>query len=202
MVSIANCPVLKIAVVGDPGVGKTTLLRKFMREDSTLMKSKFTDIQVKYVDRNGHKVKLEIRDTAGLERHRSLTRSYYQGVTSIIFMYDVNNRDSFDNLTKWNDQYTRNCRDPVNSQTLIVGNKRQLTNDTPAVPADTARNFANHLEADFIEVSTSNSFNIDECFFRLVDNFFETHSKRQPGHSSSRVDLNSRPKYKNGYCCL
>ncbi|XP_071945363.1 uncharacterized protein [Antedon mediterranea] len=192
-------PVLRVALLGDAGVGKTTLLQKFMKEDCLVTNGDIADTQEKVVERNGRKIKLDIRDTAGLERYRSLTQSYYRGITNFIFVYDVNNKESFNNLMKWSEQYNRNCNDPVNTNILIVGNKHQEA-DTDRVPTEQARNFANHLEADFIEISTRNNTNIEACFLRIVDNYFERQGKCLR-RMFSTPSIKLKYKSKKNSCC-
>jgi Ras-related protein Rab-18 len=107
--------------MGDSGTGKSSLLLrftddKFLGEDvqtatigisiifhafiHLLFLIVGVDFKVKFVEIEDKKVKLTIWDTAGQERFRTLTSSYYRGAQGVIIVYDVSNRESFENLKK------------------------------------------------------------------------------------------------------
>jgi Ras-related protein Rab-18 len=97
---------LKLLLVGDSGTGKSSLLLRFTEDkflgEDVNMATIGVDFKVKQMDLAdiGKKVKLTIWDTAGQERFRTLTSSYYRGAHGIIIVYDVNQRESFEDIQK------------------------------------------------------------------------------------------------------
>ncbi|KEH35599.1 small GTPase family RAB protein [Medicago truncatula] len=116
--------VFKLLMIGDSGVGKSSLLLCFTSDSfENLSPTIGVDFKVKYFTIDGKKLKLAIWDTAGQERFRTLTSSYYRGAQGIIMAYDVTRRDTFTNLSEvWAkevDLYSTN-QDCIK---MLVGNK-------------------------------------------------------------------------------
>ncbi|GFQ08241.1 RAS-related protein rabc1 [Phtheirospermum japonicum] len=114
----------KLLLIGDSGVGKSSLLLSFTSDAfDDLSPTIGVDFKVKHVTIGGKKLKLAIWDTAGQERFRTLTSSYYRGAQGIIMVYDVTRRDTFTNLSdiwaKEIDLYSTN-QDCIK---MLVGNK-------------------------------------------------------------------------------
>ncbi|KAK9993794.1 hypothetical protein SO802_023497 [Lithocarpus litseifolius] len=114
----------KLLLIGDSGVGKSTLLLSFTSNTfEDLSPTIGVDFKVKHVSLGGKKLKLAIWDTAGQERFRTLTSSYYRGAQGIIMVYDVTRRETFTNLSdiwaKEIDLYSTN-QDCIK---MLVGNK-------------------------------------------------------------------------------
>ena len=94
---------IKLLLIGNAFVGKTLIVQKFI--DNTFSKSTMStigvDLQSKIIDINGKKVKYLIWDTAGEDRMKTMTYSYYRGCHVILIVYDVTNQKSFENVTTW-----------------------------------------------------------------------------------------------------
>ncbi|XP_006139813.1 ras-related protein Rab-18 isoform X3 [Tupaia chinensis] len=115
---------LKILIIGESGVGKSSLLLRFTDDtfDPELAATIGVDFKVKTISVDGNKAKLAIWDTAGQERFRTLTPSYYRGAQGVILVYDVTRRDTFVKLDNWLTELETYCtrNDIVN---MLVGNK-------------------------------------------------------------------------------
>uniref|UniRef100_A0A3Q3IVM9 Uncharacterized protein n=1 Tax=Monopterus albus TaxID=43700 RepID=A0A3Q3IVM9_MONAL len=103
----------KLLIIGDSGVGKSSLLLRFA--DNTFSGSYITtigvDFKIRTVEINGEKVKLQIWDTAGQERFRTITSTYYRGTHGVIVVYDVTSAESFVNVKRWLHEINQNCDD-------------------------------------------------------------------------------------------
>ena len=131
----------KLLLIGDAGVGKSSILLRFTDDtfDEHLQSTIGVDFKVKMRTIAGKRVKMTIWDTAGQERFRTLTSSYYRGAQGIMLTYDVTRRQTFDNLNQWLqevDVYTPGGgRDVVK---VLVGNKVDKSGRQPvAVPRNT-----------------------------------------------------------------
>jgi small GTP-binding protein len=95
---------LKMLVIGDSGVGKTCLLLRF--SDNSFSTNHLATIGVDFKIKeltlsDGKQYKLQIWDTAGQERFRTITHTYYKGAMGIILVFDLTDRDSFNNIQSW-----------------------------------------------------------------------------------------------------
>jgi len=122
----------KIIIVGDSGVGKSNIVSRFVDNTFTQV-AKSTigiDFETKTIDLGTDIIKLQIWDTAGQERFRSISRSYYRYSSAIIIVFDLTNRDSFNNLEKWIIEIEKSTGNEIDDLTniefVIIGNKADL----------------------------------------------------------------------------
>lgn len=94
---------LKLVVIGESGVGKSNLLLWFRenRFDEELMPTVGLDFSSEDFNIKDKKVKVQIWDTAGQEKYRSTAKTYYRLANTILLVYDVTNRSSFEKLKEW-----------------------------------------------------------------------------------------------------
>ncbi|KAJ8437992.1 hypothetical protein Cgig2_029973 [Carnegiea gigantea] len=158
----------KLLMIGDSGVGKSSLLLSFTSDTfDDLSPTIGVDFKVKYVNLGGKKLKLAIWDTAGQERFRTLTSSYYRGAQGIIMVYDVTRRETFTNLrdiwAKEIDLYSTN-QDCIK---MLVGNKVDKESER-VVTKKEGIDFAREYGCLFIECSAKTRVNVQQCFEELV----------------------------------
>ena len=141
---------IKLLMIGDSGVGKTSLLMRF--SDDTFIPSFITtigiDFKIKTIHVGNKVVKLQIWDTAGQERFRTITSAYYKGSHGIILMFDLNDPVSFEHLKYWMGEIDKNS---VCSPTcLLVGNKADLPKNVSSLEA---KQFASQYNVKYFETS-------------------------------------------------
>jgi len=162
----------KLLLIGDSGVGKSSLLLRFA--DNTFTESFIStigvDFKIRTIDVNGKTVKLQIWDTAGQERFRTITSSYYRGAHGIIVVYDITNAETFNNVQKWLQEIERYACDTVHK--LLIGNKCDLVNDRK-ISTEDAREFADQFNLVFLESSAKDSTNVEEAFTRMAKSIME-----------------------------
>jgi len=119
---------LKILVLGESGVGKTSLMCRFVdNKFSMLTKSTIgSDFLTKSMEVDGKPLSLQIWDTAGQERYQSLANSFYRGADGVVFVFDCTRASTFDCLRQWIDAFiiqagVENKKD--NFPMIILGNK-------------------------------------------------------------------------------
>jgi Ras-related protein Rab-1A len=157
----------KILIIGDSSVGKSACLLRFAND--TFSKSYYSTIAVDFKMRsltiNNKKIKLQIWDTAGQERFKTITSTYYRGAHGIILMYDITDKNSFNNIGNWIKDVDRFTGKDVNK--ILVGNKCDIE-EKRKVSCDTGKELADSLGIQFLEVSAKDSTNIDDIFLKLV----------------------------------
>jgi len=190
---------VKTILVGDSGVGKSCLLKRFTRNEFAdhHLSTIGVDFGVKTIDLDGKVAKLQIWDTAGQERFRSITSSYYKGANVVLVVCDVTNPDSFKNVKKWMEEIKKYANEDV--QVLIVANKTDDMRHRLIDQAE-ANEVANELGLPYIETSAKNSSNVEEAFFSIAKTFIKKRVLRLspdsngvqpgPGVSLSRSSFN------------
>ncbi|KAK5612890.1 Ras- protein Rab-30 [Crenichthys baileyi] len=157
----------KIVLIGNAGVGKTCLVRRFTQglfppgQGATIG----VDFMIKTVEINGEKVKLQIWDTAGQERFRSITQSYYRSANALILTYDITCEDSFRCLPEWLKEIEQYANNQV--VTILVGNKIDLA-DKREVLRQRAEDFAQAQSMLYLETSAKESDNVEKLFLDLA----------------------------------
>ena len=158
---------IKIIVVGDSGVGKTNLINRFA-SDKFDTNSKAT-IGVEFVYKalkiNKDVIKVEVWDTAGEERYRAITSSYYKGAKGAIIVYDITNEDSFKNVEIWMNEVIKKGQKGM--QLLLIGNKKDLVNDR-LVSEEKGIEKAKELNMHLFEASALEKTNVNEAFNYLM----------------------------------
>ncbi|TGO31050.1 hypothetical protein BPAE_0002g01430 [Botrytis paeoniae] len=127
MASDESIPTLKVLLIGPSGAGKSALLIRYCDDQFDSESSTATigvDFKLKTLSIHGSPYRLNLLDTAGQERFRTLSNSYYRGAHAVLLVYDVTNRESFNSLSRWIDEAENNAVDGC--VFWIVGTKCDL----------------------------------------------------------------------------
>mmetsp|Transcript_34732 Transcript_34732/g.81087 ORF Transcript_34732/g.81087 Transcript_34732/m.81087 type:complete len:204 (+) Transcript_34732:78-689(+) len=168
----------KLLIIGDSGVGKSSILLRFS-EDEFNEKQASTigvDFKTKLMQVRGKKLKLALWDTAGQERFRTLTSSYYRGAQGIILVYDCTQRSSFDHVKFWQDE-VRKYSTNQDAILMLVSNKVDLP--SPQVTREEGEEFAFANSMMFIETSAKTRQGIKQAFEEIVFKILDTPSLLQ-----------------------
>mmetsp|Transcript_27050 Transcript_27050/g.55357 ORF Transcript_27050/g.55357 Transcript_27050/m.55357 type:complete len:212 (+) Transcript_27050:293-928(+) len=163
----------KILLIGDAGVGKSSIMLRFCDDsfDPHLGSTIGVDFKVKMVKLRGKKVKMTIWDTAGQERFRTLTSSYYRGAQGIILVYDVTRKDTFDALDQWLREMEVYCTDGAREVVkLLVGNK---VDKAGVVSREEAEDWARARGMIFLEASAKADVGIAQAFEEVVEKILD-----------------------------
>ena len=157
----------KLIIVGDTLVGKSSLLSKYV-DDLFLEDIEPTigvDFKVKTIKVKEKYIKLQIWDTAGREKFHNIIISYFRGSSGILLLYDITNKESFKNISKWikiNETSTS-----MENIKVLVGNKCDL-DDNRVVSEEEGKRLAKDYDMIFFEASAKTGKNINEIFYSLV----------------------------------
>ena len=122
---------LKVLVVGEAGVGKSSLMLSFTDEKfrPDILPTVGLDFRVKVVELAGYSVKLSIWDTAGQERFKNISSAYYRGAQGVVLVYDITDRRTFNNLDLWMAELEKYGGEKMVK--VVVGNKRDQVGGLP-----------------------------------------------------------------------
>ena len=197
---------LKVVVVGDSGVGKTNLIKRFVT-NSFSANSKAT-VGVEFISKsyriNEQVFKIEIWDTAGQERYKSITAAYYKGAKGALIVYDTTSKVSFENIDKWMSEIKE--KSSKDMKLMIIGNKIDLK-DERQVQSNEAAEKAALLEAPIMETSALDATNVKEAFYDLLKEMYKEIRKKldivesQKASEKDAIQLDTvEDKQKKGCC--
>ncbi|XP_013190431.1 ras-related protein Rab-37 isoform X2 [Amyelois transitella] len=163
-----DVPIHKTILLGDSGVGKTSLLVQF--ETGKFQSGNFSatvgiGFTNKVVTVDGIKVKLQIWDTAGQERFRSVTHAYYRDAHALLLLYDVTNKTSFDNIRAWLGEIREYAQDDV--VIMLLGNKSDSGLER-AVRREEGQRLAREYQVAFMETSAKTGLNVEAAFAHVA----------------------------------
>ncbi len=200
---------LKLIVIGDSGVGKTNIIRRYI--SNTFSDDSKATVGVEFFTKsfrvNNDIVKLEIWDTAGQERHKSITSAYYKGSRGALLVYDITRPSTFEDVENWMTEIKEKVRGSL--KIMIIGNKLDLTNERK-VDTETALDKAKSLNVPLMETSAFNSTNIQKAFESILREMYKEFKKEKDGEKKEQnrkkgVKIETESKSKNdkkeGGCC-
>ena len=199
---------LKIVVVGDSGVGKTNIIKRFIsNEFSENFKATIgVEFMSKTYKINKHLFKIEIWDTAGQERYKSITAIYYKGAKGALVVYDTTDQSSFNNIDKWileiKDKTSKDIK------LMMIGNKIDLV-DERKVENEEALKKAEAFGIPLMETSALDATNVKEAFYDLLKEIYKDLKDDVSNHENSfqndkkGIDLNTNGNIgkKKSKCC-
>ena len=193
----------KILLIGDLGVGKSCVILRYVEGDfpGNIMSSIGVDFKTKQIELDDHSIKMQIWDTAGHEKFRTITTSYYKSAQAIIILYDITQKSSFDHIRNWITEIDKFGKQGVLK--VIVGNKLDLENNRKISKED-AENLALKYGVKLWEVSAKDNTNIEEMFIDTIKTLLEKNSKIISESSSmgNNIKLSKNIKNKkNKKCC-
>ncbi|XP_072020367.1 ras-related protein Rab-8A-like [Amphiura filiformis] len=152
---------VKLLILGDASVGKTSILVRFTNQyfDDNYLMTIGIDFKIRTIELDGKKIKLQIWDTAGQERFRTITNAYYRGAMGIMLVYDITNQKSFDNIRNW----IRNIEEHASAdvEKMVLGNKCDME-DRRQVSKERGEQLAIEYGIKFMETSAKASINVED----------------------------------------
>lgn len=162
----------KVVLLGDSGVGKTSLTNRFVSDtfqqemDST-MGATYTS---KVFSFGARSIKFNIWDTAGQERYRAIAKMYYQDAQAAILVYDITKKDSFQGLKGWLQELREHGPENLGKRyavLAVVGNKEDLI-DEEEVDIDEVRSWATAMNAIFKKTSAKTARGVEDLFREIA----------------------------------
>ena len=196
---------LKILIIGDSFVGKTCLLLRYC--DGECPEVHMATIGVEFKDKkinlNGKEIKLQIWDTSGQERFRSITQNFYRNADGIIFVFDVTKIDTFTHIKDW---LLDSQVEDLDLKKILVGNKIDLA-ENRVIDKEKIDNFAKSKNMKAFETSAKDGTNVEQIFTEIASLILSDKTEREinslytknPQNLSISSDLTESKHKKN--CC-
>lgn len=194
---------LKILLLGDMTVGKTTLLLKYIDNytPDLYISTLGIDYKTKNITYNDAQICLQIWDTAGQERYQVITKSFVKGTDGIIYMYDITNKQSFTNIKQWLEDTQEYS---FGAKKIIVGNKIDME-EKREVSEEMKERLCKEMDVDLVEVSAKKGTDVNEAFDKLIKSILGNMTKEEIikkfGRTMSESSLNTNTTKKKKKCC-
>ena len=189
--------VFKILLLGDSEVGKSCFLMRY--SDNVFVENYITTIGLDYKLKNvkldsGKTIKVQLWDTAGQDKYRTIAKNYFKGSHGILLLYDVTKQSSFQNIRDW----IQDIREEVSQKAIIflIGNKIDLV-DKRKISKEKGIELAEEYKLPFFEASAKSGENVDEVFKALYKKISEVYGDLE---KEMGTKLNKRKKNKRKCC--
>ena len=165
----------KLLILGDSGVGKSSVMLRFAENkfSTAHLPTIGLDFKEKSVSVGADRVKLQIWDTAGQERFKTITSTFYKGAAGIIVGYDCTREESFNNVQRWMEQISEHTTEPV--VTVLIGTKYDQLEQV--VSTERGEALAQQLGVRFFDTSAKTNRNITETFTYLAEELVQKYPR-------------------------
>ncbi len=167
----------KIVIIGDSGVGKSNILSRYVRDEFSMDTKATVGVEFgsKIISINNQQIKIQIWDTAGQEKYKSVSTIYYKGAKGALLVYDISRKETFNNLNRWINEIKNNSDENINI--LLIGNKCDLE-EGRQISQEEAFEKAKEINACFLEVSALQAVNIEKAFKYLIQQIHNKNNYR------------------------
>ena len=184
---------VKLIVVGETNVGKTSLIKQYI--DHTFVEEKTATIGYdtiqKELEINGKSIRLNIWDTCGQEQYRTINQMFVKNSRMALLVYDVTDRETFEELKKYWYQYIKSALE----EELIIGvagNKCDLYEEEQ-VKIEEGKEYAQSIGAVFKETTAKNDEAITELIELMAKKYLDNiASKEENVKENKNIDKNNK----------
>jgi small GTP-binding protein len=194
---------MKIILLGNSNIGKSSILyyyehkKRNFYDTITIGVDKY-ETNVNITNKNNMKttIKVQIWDTAGQELYNSIISLYYKYSMGVLLVFDLTNKKSFMDLSKWIKQILNNS-DIKREHILLIGNKVDKLEDRVISFDDAHKFMRDNKLCGYIETSAHTGYNINFIFSKLVQEIYNTKDIIEHNY----ININTKEKWYNKYCC-
>ena len=190
----------KIITLGDSLVGKTSIIKRYLENKfvyDTLPTIGFVNCKKKIILKNKMNIFLELCDTSGQERYASLSTQYVKNANAVLFVFDLNNKKSFNNIKNWMKFFKDNTNCENNIPTYLIGNKKDLERKVEDEEIEIFKD--EHKGIIYKETSAKEEDNqIEELFREMGELLYDKYKKNPHKNKSKKRHLSNYDENKKG----
>lgn len=177
--------IFKIILIGDANSGKTSLINRYVTKcfNDKYICTIGVDFMTKALKIQNNTLKLQIWDTAGMEKYKQITTSYYRGAQAAIVCFDLTNKLSFSSLQRWVDDYSRYYNPIFQKNIFIVGNKSDLREERQVSESEIEK-WTSINKYTYFETSAKTGENVENLFLELANTLFKCYQ----GNINSKIE--------------
>jgi small GTP-binding protein len=188
---------IKLLVVGDQSVGKSSLILRYTEDSfsNNMISTIGVEFKRKKINIENKEINIIIYDSAGNERYTKITKHFYAGCHGILILYDANNKHTFEGISKW----VQTLQIDQSLDVMVVGNKIDLEKN---VTTEEGKIIAKDYGTLFVETSAKSGLGVNRAFELLIEKIIEK-SKIPKVNSIKTISevKNSKEANKKSKCC-
>ena len=188
--------IFKIILIGNSGVGKSSILQRYIQKvfDENYSCTIGVDFFMKSLNIGEKSIKLQLWDTAGTEKFRSITTGYYRGANAAFVVFDLTSKKSFNALNEWIQNYYKYSNPDSEKNVVLIGNKSDLIEERE-ITEEEINNFVKDNNIKYFETSAKDGKNVDECFYYISEKLMKQYENKD-NELVKREDLISNDNLK------
>eukprot|EP00047_Mylnosiga_fluctuans_P014860 m.41663 g.41663 ORF g.41663 m.41663 type:complete len:206 (+) comp5683_c0_seq3:89-706(+) len=193
---------VKVVVVGDKSVGKSSLVLRFCDDSfpTQYIATIGVDFRIRTLVIDGKKVKLQVWDTAGEERFKAITKSYYRGAHAAVIVYDCTDPVTFESVQRWLEELVPAAS--PNAAIALVAAKSDIYQASNCVDNHVGQVFAQQHGMEWFAASAKTNAGVEQIFTQLARKCLQGGSMKAPGQSkSSFIAGGTRPVASDDSTC-
>ena len=202
--------IFKIILIGSSSVGKSSILQRYIQKifNESYSCTIGVDFFMKSLDIGDKSIKMQLWDTAGTEKFRSITTGYYRGANAAFIVFDLTSKQSFECLNEWIENYYKYSDPNSEKNVVLIGNKCDLV-DRREITQEEIDKFIKDNNIMYYETSAKTGQNIDECFYFIAEKLVKEFENKK-NEEEKRTNLINNDNLKEGSvdlignkkCCL
>ena len=188
--------IFKLILIGNSGVGKSSIIQRYMKHtfEESYKCTIGVDFLMKTLEIKNKIVKLQLWDTAGQEKYKSMVSSYYRGANVALVVFDLTNHSSFDSLPLWIENYYKNG--PEQKNIILIGNKKDMEEERQ-VTQEEAELFSETNNMIYFETSAKEGDNIEYVFNYTAEKLVDFYAGQTEISPKKQVDMTNQLQSQN-----
>ena len=188
--------IYKVLLIGESGVGKTAMIQRYKNPELALhdfLPTIGIDFRLVDLKIDGLRVRVQLWDTVGQERYRTMTTNFFRGANGVLLLFDVTNRESFVLVANW--VTSLKSKDIDKEEVFMIGNKIDL-DDKRKISYKEGKRFACSYGFKYFETSAKTGENIDDVIQHLIHNIKDANNPMEDGVESKDNRNDRSRKYR------